>query len=174
MRSPVCGRSPAIDDAPRYIVRAPEDGTITAIQADVGHTVAGNAALASLVPAGSNLHATLYAPSRAIGFVDPGREVLLRYQAFPYQKFGQYSGKVVSVSKTALSPGEIPPGSTEFVREPMYRIVVALDSQSVDAYGKPQNLVAGMQVEADILLDRRRLIEWVFEPIFSLSKKAHT
>ena len=26
-----------------------------------------------------------------------------------------------------------------------------------------------MQVEADILLDRRRLIEWIFEPLISLS-----
>ena len=157
-----------------YIVRAPEDGIITAIQAGVGHTVSSNAALASLVPAGSNLYATLYAPSRAIGFVDLGREVLLRYQAYPYQKFGQQTGKVVSVSKTALSPAEIPAGVTDSVREPMYRIIVALDSQSVEAYGKPQNLVAGMQVEADVLLDRRRLIEWVFEPVFSLSKKAQS
>jgi membrane fusion protein len=29
-----------------------------------------------------------------------------------------------------------------------------------------------MQVEADVLLDRRRLIEWVFEPVFSLAGRA--
>lgn len=157
-----------------YIVRAPEDGTVTAIQADIGHTVNSNAPLASLVPAGSRLHATLYAPSRAIGFVEAGRDVLLRYQSYPYQKFGQHTGKVISVSKAALSPAEIPVGVAEGAREPMYRITVELDAQSVEAYGKPQNLVAGMQVEADVLLDRRRLIEWVFEPVFSLSKKAQT
>lgn len=155
-----------------YVVRAPEDGTITALQTDVGHTVAGNAVLASLVPAGSNLHAALYAPSRAIGFVDAGRDVLLRYQAFPYQKFGQQSGKVISVSKTALPVNEVPVGVGDQTREPLYRIVVALDSQTIEAYGKPQSLLAGMQVEADVQLDRRRLIEWVFEPLFSLSKKA--
>jgi membrane fusion protein len=26
-----------------------------------------------------------------------------------------------------------------------------------------------MQVEADVLLDRRRLIEWVFEPLLALA-----
>jgi membrane fusion protein len=51
-------------------------------------------------------------------------------------------------------------------------VIVKLDMQHVMAYGNPQPLQAGMQLEADILLDRRRLIEWVFEPVFSLTRRA--
>ena len=57
-------------------------------------------------------------------------------------------------------------------REPLYRVKVALEAQTVAAYGRAEPLQAGMQVEADVLLDRRRLIEWVFEPVFSLAGRA--
>jgi membrane fusion protein len=155
-----------------FAIRAPHDGYVTAIQVDVGHTATPSTPLASLVPAEGELLAHLYAPSRAIGFIEPGRAVKLRYQAFPYQKFGQYGATVQSVSKTALSPQEqaglgFGPGG-----DPLYRIIVKLDSQQVLAYGQPQPLQAGTQLDADILLDTRRLIEWVFEPLFSLTRKA--
>jgi membrane fusion protein len=69
----------------------------------------------------------------------------------------------------AAELGFVPPDGS---REPLYRIKAALDSQTVLAYGRPQPLQAGMQVEADILLDRRRLIEWIFEPLLSLAGRA--
>lgn len=159
------------DTRREIIVRAPQDGVVTAIQADVGHAVPPSLALASLVPQGSELQAQLYAPSRAVGFIEPGREVQLRYQPFPYQKFGQYKGTVMSVSRTALAPADAVAAGFGEAREPVYRITVALAQQHVDAYGASQPLQAGTQLEADIMLDKRRLIEWVFEPLFSLTKK---
>ena len=63
-------------------------------------------------------------------------------------------------------------GVPQFEGEPLYRIKAELASQSVSAYGRAQPLQAGMQVEADILLDRRRLIEWIFEPLLSLAGRA--
>ena len=49
------------------------------------------------------------------------------------------------------------------------RAGVTLDQQSVAAYGQAQALVPGMQLEADVLLDRRRLIEWLFEPVLGIA-----
>ena len=37
------------------------------------------------------------------------------------------------------------------------------------AYGKAQPLKAGMTIEADVLLDKRRLYEWVLEPVFGFA-----
>ncbi len=51
----------------------------------------------------------------------------------------------------------------------MYRITVALERQQVQAYGQPQALAPGMQLDADVLLDRRRLIEWIFEPVLGVA-----
>jgi membrane fusion protein len=98
--------------------------------------------------------------------------VLVRYLAYPHQKFGSHKARVLSVSRNPLAPGELGYAPADGNREPVYRIKAALASQSVAAYGRSEPLQAGMQVEADILLDRRRLIEWIFEPLLGLAGRA--
>lgn len=166
------------------VIRAPQDGVLTTVLAAVGQSVQPNVALASLMPAQAKLEAHLYAPSSAIGFLRPDQPVLLRYQAYAYQKFGHYLGHVLQVSRTPLQANELA-GLTlstaatgagagalsggPNVGEPLYRITVALDRQDVSAYGQAQPLAPGMQLEADVLLDRRRLIEWLFEPVLGVA-----
>jgi membrane fusion protein len=156
----------------RIVVRAPQDGTVSAVVAEAGQSVAASGAMASLIPADTRLQAQLFAPSSAIGFVRPDQAVMLRYQAFPYQKFGHQSGHVVQVSKAPLQASELaglPLAGVATSAEPLYRITVRLDRQDVPAYGAPQALAPGMQLDADVVLDRRRLIEWIFEPVLGIA-----
>lgn len=161
----------------RLVMRAPVDGIVASLQADPGQGVTANALLANVLPTNTKMQAQLYAPSSAVGFVHPQQTVMLRYQAYPYEKFGQQSGRVLQVARTPLSPAELsalnlPVGLTQAqAGEPLYRITVALDAQTVEAYGQPQQLAAGMQLDADVLLESRRLIEWIFEPILSLARR---
>ncbi|GGC05758.1 HlyD family secretion protein [Pseudoduganella buxea] len=157
----------------RLVVTAPEDGIATAVAVETGQAVDGSRPLVSVVPAGALMQAHLYAPSSAIGFVQPGDTVLLRYQAYPYQKFGHARGRVVSVSKTALPSNELS-GLGWFAANgagssPLYLVTVRLERQSVTAYGKQQAIQAGMLLDADVLRDTRRLYEWVLEPLFSMT-----
>lgn len=152
------------------VIRAPQDGVVTAITAELGQSVASNQPLASLLPLGAELEAEIYAPSRSVGFVRPGMTVLLRYQAYPYQKFGQYTATVKEIANTSLRPEELAlPGAAGGSSEPVYRIRLKLDKQTVLAYGKAMPLKSGMLVDASILLEQRRLYEWVLEPLFSIS-----
>jgi membrane fusion protein len=156
----------------RIVVRAPQDGTVSAVVAEAGQGVAASGAMATLIPADTRLQAQLFAPSSAIGFVRPDQPVMLRYQAFPYQKFGHQSGHVVQVSKAPLQPSELaamPLAGMSASAEPLYRITVRLDRQDVAAYGTAQALAPGMQLDADVVLDRRRLIEWIFEPVLGIA-----
>ncbi|NTX24095.1 HlyD family secretion protein [Burkholderia cepacia] len=161
----------------RIVVTAPEAGIVTAAIADVGQSVDTSRPLASVVPGGARWQAHLFVPSTAIGFVRVGEPVLVRYQAFPYQKFGQYGATVVSIARTALSAAELAndggPAATpgEGRDATFYRVIVALDAQHVTAYGAQQPLQAGMTLQADILQERRRLYEWVLEPLYSLTGK---
>lgn len=160
----------------RVLITAPEAGRATLVTAEVGQSVDGNQPLLTLVPASGELQARLYAPSSSIGFVQPGDVVLLRYQAFPYQKFGQHEGVVDTVSTSAVSPvelanqpvAELPPG------EPVFAIQVRLRSASVLANGQARPLQAGMRLEADILQERRKLYEWVLEPLYSVTRRQAT
>lgn len=156
-------------------ITAPMDGIATAVVGEVGQMADARRPLMSIVPASARLEAQLYAPSRAVGFIKPGASVRLRYQAYPYQKFGHADGKVISVARTALPAGEIsallPAGFENQTREPLYLITVELRSQSILAYGENHPLQAGMLLDADVLQETRRLYEWVLEPLFSLTGK---
>jgi membrane fusion protein len=158
----------------QLVVRAPAEGVLTALNASVGQSVTADAALASLTPTGAVMQAQLYAPSSALGFVQPGQPVQLRLQAFPYQKFGLQAGQVRSVAQAPLQATElanVPLAARPADKEPVYRITVALDSQQVQAGGQARPLLPGMQLEADVVLERRRLIEWLFEPLLGWARR---
>ena len=103
--------------------------------------------------------------------------VLLRYSAFPYQKFGEYPGTVVTVSDAALTPEEVqsllsgaqPTKQTST----FYRVIVKPDTQFVTVYGEERKLPASMQVQAYALLDRRPLYQWILEPLYDIGRAAH-
>ena len=158
----------------KIVISAPYDGVVTSLQAEKGSSAQANIPLMSVVPEGSDLQASLYGSSRAIGFVKPGQKVSIRYQAFPYQKFGAYAGTVTSVSKSAINPAELPQQLAGIYApaESLFRINIRLDRQTATAYGEPAPLQAGMQLEADVITDSRRLIEWMFEPLFTLTGKS--
>jgi membrane fusion protein len=150
------------------IVTAPASGTVTAPTGELAEPVERGQVLARIVPDDAVLEAELLAPSRAVGFVAAGSDVRLRYAAFPYQKFGLAEGSVVSVSEAPLALTEA--AARAGARgEPVYRVVVALRSQAVTAYGAQRRLLPGMEVEADVLLESRRLYEWALEPLYALA-----
>lgn len=159
---------------------APRAGTVSAIVAKEGQIVQAGQTLAALVPVApgggaSPLEAHLFAPSRAMGFVAEGQEVWLRYAAYPYQKFGMARGSVESVSRTPIGPQDLPVGqgqallATAQANEPLYRVTVKLESQQIRTYGETQALRAGMALEADAVQERRKVWEWVLEPVLAAS-----
>jgi membrane fusion protein len=169
-------------------IRAPEPGVVTAIVGHPGQVVSMGSPMLKIVPRNAAMHAELLAPSSAIGFIQEGEHVLLRYSAFPYQKFGEYRGTVATVSHAALTPEEVQsllagPQSTKQgllagalpAKQigPFYRVIVKPDSQFVSVYGEERKLKASMQVQAYALLDRRPLYEWIIEPIYYIGRAAH-
>lgn len=146
---------------------APVDGVVTTILTDVGQAASPGAPLLSILPEGAALHAQLLAPTHAAGFIKPGQTVALRYRAFPYQRFGHYLGEVIEIGRTVIQPNEsnlpLP------IQEPVYRVTVRLPAQQVSAYGQAMILQAGMVLDADIAVDRRSILEWVFDPLLAVT-----
>ncbi|WP_052736267.1 HlyD family secretion protein [Aquincola tertiaricarbonis] len=167
--SALAGDTAETESRRREVLRAPQDGVVGALTAEPGQSVAASAVLARMMPGQAPLLAELYAPSSAMGFLRPAQPVLMRYHAFPYQKFGSQAGRVLRVSRTPVPADARPPVAGLPADEPLYRVTVALDRQDVQAYGQPQPLAPGMQLEADVQLDRRRLIEWIFEPLLGVA-----
>lgn len=107
--------------------------------------------------------------SRAIGFLTIGQPVRLRYSAFRFERFGHHRGEVSAISKTTINPLELPILIES--REPRYRVTVKLNKQSVDAYGKSHPLVAGMLLDADIQIEKRKLYQLILDPLYSVTGK---
>lgn len=150
-------------------ITAPVSGVIATLLFKPGQAVHTSQSLMSLLPGDGILEAELLVPSRAIGFIEPGDSVLLRYQAYPYQKFGHHQGTLTRISRSALSMGQVGTSIDNTQRgETFYRVTVALAQQSVMAYGQLEPLKPGMLLDADVLGERRKLIEWVLEPLYSL------
>ena len=145
------------------------DGRVTALQAVVGRSVDPDKLVLAILPENSVYEAVLFVPTHSIGFVESGQQVKIRYNAFPYQRFGLYLGTVADVSDVILAPDDI--NSPVTLIEPVYRISVTLKEQSVSAYGKELDLHSGMILEADILLERLSIIDWLLEPIYSVTGK---
>jgi membrane fusion protein len=179
------------------VVTAPQAGRVSGLTVKPSQIVNPERPLMMLLPLAKakkgkegELEAHLFAQSKDAGFVRAGQEVLLRYSAYPYQKFGHYKGTVVEVSATPLLPAELPfPVSAKaepsalaslaglgalasgLGNDPVFRIRVQLGSQSAKAYGVQQALQSGMQLEADVMLDRRTIFEWIMEPLYALNGK---
>ena len=153
------------------VVVAPVTGVVATQVAKQGQTVQQNQPLLSVLPQNDHLEAELLVPSRAVGFMAAGDRVMLRYQAFPYQKFGHQPGRVSRISRSALTPSELEAISvTPQQSEPYYRITVALANQTVSAFGKSEALRPGMLVDADVLGESRSLLEWILEPLHSVTR----
>jgi membrane fusion protein len=156
---------------------------VTGLHLQVGQFVQAGQSLATLVPENTQgvspasphqaLEAQLFAPSRTAGFIAPGQAVYLRYAAYPYQKFGLYKGHITAISATPFAASELPPNLAAQLmaqagsQEALYRINVQLDQQAVHAYGQNHPLKAGLTLDADVLQDRRRIWEWVLEPVLA-------
>lgn len=121
------------------------------------------------------LVAHLYGPGHAVRFVQAGQPVRLRLAAYPYPTFGMARGAIESVSPEPMNGRDSSAGSGSVSSgltrgsEPVYVITVALEKQSIAAYGSTRPLQPGMTLEADVVQERRRIWEWLLEPALSAS-----
>ena len=156
-------------------VRAPEKGILTSLRVHAGQQVPAGGTLLTLLPALGNLQANLYVDSSAIGFVAKGEPVMLRYAAFPFQRFGLYRGVVSEVTLAPIDAAPAPQNTTDpmaLTNKGLYRITVRPEQGFVNVYGARHALEAGMQVEADIALEKRPLYRWLLDPIYHLKRSA--
>jgi membrane fusion protein len=153
------------------IVRAPLSGRIAAVPVFVGAAVDSGSLIAAIVPDESQLRARLFVPTRAIGKVRPGQTVSIRYDAFPYQKYGTFKGQIEDVSNSVILPQEVERISPVKLTEPAYVLDVAIRRQSVMLDGERQAaLRPDMLLTATIETDQRTILGWIGESVFGVAQ----
>ncbi len=163
-------QSSRVEGEASYLVEAPVSGRVTAVQAGVGQTVGSSVPMMVVMPEGARLRADIYVPSRAIGFIRRGQEVRLLYDAFPYQRFGSFGGRVDTISRVAVAGSET--NAPFKIDEPVYRITAIPENQQISAYGKPVALQPGMTLVANIVLERQTFLDWFLSPLRAVANRS--
>lgn len=153
-----------------WVAVSPMDGIVSSVPVKAGQEVGAQQVLVTVIPPDAIMEANVRVPDAASGLVEPGQRVLLRLTSFPYQKYGQLPGRIGTVDRApaalAAAPGNGAPPDP-----PVYRAVASLDAQAVRANGRAYPLLPGMTFEADLLLERRRFIEWVIAPAVGFARR---
>jgi membrane fusion protein len=146
-----------------YRLTAPVAGTVTAVTARVGQAATAQRPLMTIVPANAELQVELYVPTRASGFVAPGQQVRLSFDAFPFQRFGTVKARVLGISGATIARED---GRGTMV--PVYLATAQLERPWISTFGKRRRLLPGMTLEARIVTERQSLLAWLFEPLIAV------
>lgn len=152
-----------------FDIIAPTSGTATAVLVSEGYDLPSTQRVFSILPEKSTLEVELYVPSRAIGFIERGQSVRLLIDAFPYQRFGAKGGRVAEVTSSVIMPGS--QDLLVEIKEPVYRITVSLQYDTISAFDRDVNLQAGMLLSANIILEDRTILTWLLEPLLSVARR---
>lgn len=149
-----------------YSLTSPVDGTVTALTARLGQPTSQGQSLMVIMPAGARRRVELYVPTSAAGFLAKGQEVRLAIDAFPYQRFGTVTARIIDISSTA-----VPKAGPNGAAIPVYLVTAELSRDTVQALGRPQPLLSGMTLTARIVTQKQSLFEWLFEPLFAVARR---
>ncbi len=149
------------------VLVAPVDGTVGDVAQAAGQSTDGQNPIVSIIPRNSKLEVQLQAPSSAIGFVQKGQRVKLKFDAFPYEKYGVGTGTVTWVS--TVPTATIPTPSRPGLAEPSFRVRIAIDSRGFDSKLPNGKLRAGMTLSANLILEDRSMWEVFLGPIFKVA-----
>tara|TARA_A200000113_G_scaffold206117_1_gene202826 strand:+ start:102 stop:1355 length:1254 start_codon:yes stop_codon:yes gene_type:complete len=151
-------------------IYAPRSGQVSGLRVKKGYTVDSARPLLTLLPINTDIQARIAVPVRSAGFLRKGQALHIRYDAFPYQKFGVQTGEITNISPSLILPGELIDIPIS-INEPAYLVTAKLSANEILAYGNNISLKAGMTFSADVHLSQRTLMEWLMEPLYSITGK---
>lgn len=163
-----------LESVSELIVNAPIDGIVESVSVTLGQVIKENDALAQVIPANKGeFQLVMWVPNSAISFIKLNDPINIRYEAFPFEKFGQFKGVISHISTLPASLQEltfyknIPSADPN---NPLYKIVVSIADQKVSYNDTTLYFLSGMKAEATVFLENRKLYEWMFLPFYKITK----
>ena len=153
-------------------LRAAHEGVVKDLATHTpGTVVSPGTILLTLVPRDERLRAEVWVANDDVGFVRPGQKAKLKLAAFPFQKYGMAEGTVAQLSADAteapnpnVRSGSLA-GRDRAAGPLVFRALVDLSAQQLEADGRRYVLAPGMQVAAEIHLGERTVLEYLLSPV---------
>lgn len=160
------------------IIRALSDGKIDSLSVTVGQMVNAGDSLLQVIPENiENYYLILWVTNDAVPYISAGDKVNIRYEAFPAEKFGQFSATVKTISRTPASKQEMltykgAPQNTLGISVPWYKVIVKPEKQIISYDGKSLPLENGMKAESTLFQEKRRIYQWMLSPFYDMKHSA--
>jgi membrane fusion protein len=151
------------DSEAEQVIRAPTDGVVSTALIANGQSVAAGQPLFTIAPVDEPLIVRLLVPARAAASVRAGLAVKVVFRAYPQEKFGQFDARIDGVSDTPAMPSEIE--RMYSLSEPVFIATASLPKQLHAPDGRLLKIKAGMLAETLVPIERRTVLEWLFEPL---------
>ncbi|EIW6806500.1 HlyD family secretion protein [Salmonella enterica] len=160
------------------IIRALSDGKVDSLSVTVGQMVNAGDSFLQVIPENiENYYLIIWVPNDAVPYISAGDKVNIRYEAFPAEKFGQFSATVKTISRTPASTQEMltykgAPQNTLGISVPWYKVIVKPEKQIISYDGKSLPLENGMKAESTLFLEKRRIYQWMLSPFYDMKHSA--
>ena len=158
------------------IIKATTNGKIEALAVTKGQMVENGSSLAQIKPTGDiEYYLILWLPNNTIPYVKPGDTINIRYDAFPADKFGQFPGKVISISSVPASRQEMAEytnvnNGTSQQELALYKAIIKIKDKTFNYNGKTLTLSNGLKAQAVVFLEERPLYMWMFTPFYKMTQ----
>lgn len=153
-----------------YSIKAPISGTIASITFKPGQYINTAKPLLKILPLNSPLEVELFIPVKKSGFIHKDDQVIIRYDAYPYERFGTYLASISDISQSLLTDDE--EDKPIKISEPYYKATALLTSEYVQLYGKKVRIQDGMTITGIVLGAKRKVWQRIVDPIYSLYGEA--
>lgn len=157
----------------KFIV-SPINGIIQSINITKGEQVKNGDIIAQVGPLDKKLRIITWVPNYVVPYIHNGNAVIIRYDAFPYEQYGQFFGKIefisnVSATKEEISKYNLTPqnysNSLTF-----YKVIISDITPSFYFKQKKFDIKDNMIANITFFYDKRRIYNWIFSPIYKLKK----
>jgi len=151
----------------RMVLRAPFDGVVSSLSVHTGQAVLQGQVLASIAPSGRELMGELWMLGSSLSRMKPGQVVTMRYAAARAGLEGSIHGVVAQIAGSATDASRVQKLLGREVDGSRYRVTVSLTTSLREL--NQMGLRPGMELDAEVLIERRRLFEWVIDPLYGRS-----
>lgn len=158
------------------IIKATTNGKIESLAVTKEQMVENGSSLAQIKPTGDiEYYLILWLPNNTIPYVKPGDTINIRYDAFPADKFGQFPGKVISISSVPASRQEMAEytnvnNGTSQQELALYKAIIKIKDKTFNYNGKTLTLSNGLKAQAVVFLEERPLYMWMFTPFYKMTQ----
>ncbi|MBM3070965.1 HlyD family secretion protein [Lelliottia sp. RWM.1] len=157
-----------------YVIKATADGAIDSVNTAQGKMLSAGDVLARVQQSThSPCYLETWVSDEVLSYLAVGQQVNVSYDAFPYEKFGQFRASISAISRLPAPKTELQSKQTiaqEFYddKKSWYKIMIKPERQSVQVHGKPLVLGTGMKAQITLFLEKRRVYEWLLSPFYEM------